>query len=342
MPNEPNAVALANIGEIDRKSYLGSSDCAAVLGLGAYGATPLTVYMKKVGEQAEEMDPKHQLFLTRRKRWEEPIVQMLREEFDGKIVAINHRYADPEFPFLAAEVDFEWADADGVIQSGEIKTCSPFAFGDKQGWGEAGTDQIPVHYCAQVMFSLMVTGRQTCIVAAMVGLDTMIFYRVERDDEVIKEMRAKCVKFWTENVLKRVPPEPINLPDVMRLTLRMAGRPVEADDAMVKNLRDLADIRGQMAAFEGEKDDVMFKIGCAILKAWGVTEPALREPGVIDAGQPPVDNAVIMRVGQQIASWNLQRTKRIDADKLRELHPEIAAACSKTTPSRVLRFKKAT
>ena len=338
MNSEPQAV-LENVGEIDRRTYLGSSDAAAVLGIGAYGATPLTCYLKKIGEQVEELDPKHQLFLTRRKRWEGPIVEMLREEFDGKIVAVNHRYTDPEFPFLAAEVDFEWADADGVIQSGEIKTCSPFAFGEAQGWGEEGTDQIPIHYLAQVMFSLMITGRQTCIVAAMVGLDTMIFYRVERDEETITEMRSKCVAFWHDNVLARVPPEPVSLDDVMRLTLKMRGRPVEADDAMLKHLHDLASIRASIAAFEGDKEDVMFMIGAAVLKQWGIDQPVTTKKSAIEPAQV-ADNAVILRGGVQIASWALQNTRRIDADKLRELHPEIAAACSKTTPSRVLRIKK--
>ena len=52
------------------------------------------------------------------------------------------------------------------------------------------------------------------------------------------------------------------------------------------------------------------------------------------------DNAVILRAGEQIASWNLQNTTRIDAKQLREEAPEIFGKFSKTTPSRVLRFKK--
>lgn len=323
------AVPLQEVGEIDRHTYLGSSDCAAVLGLGAYGATPLTVYMKKIGEQVEELDPKHQLFLMRRKRWEGPIVEMLREEFDGEIVNVNQRYADPEFPFLAAEVDFEWVDGDGATQSGEIKTCSPFAFGESQGWGEEGSSDIPVHYAAQVMFSLMVTGRQTCIVAAMVGLDSMIFYRVERDDEVIADMRARCVAFWNDHVLARIPPEPINLDDVMRLTLKMRGRPVEADDVMAENLRKLKQVRGSIATMNDEKDDLMFQVGTAVWKSWQA-----------DPNAPPKDNASILRGGIEIARWNAQSTTRIDAKSLRESEPEIAAKFSKTTTSRVLRFVK--
>ena len=38
-----------------------------------------------------------------------------REEFGGEIIATNARYIDQEHGFLAAEIDFEWADADGDV-----------------------------------------------------------------------------------------------------------------------------------------------------------------------------------------------------------------------------------
>ena len=323
----------------DRTKYLGGSNAAAVMGLGAYGNTPLTCYLAKIGEGAEEIDPKRELFLQRRKRWEGPIIEMLREEFDAEIVGVNRRYRDREHAFLAAEIDFEWRDADGSIQNGEIKTVSPFAFGERDGWGEAGSADIPVHYAAQVMHGLGLTGRQTCIVAAMVGLDSMIFYRVERDDETIAALRDQMVRFWINNVLARVPPEPVSLADVMRLTLRMRGRPVDADESLLANLDSLAHIRGSMAAMDGEKDELMFKIGLSILKQWGIPAPALTDKGAIDPAQVG-DNALILSAGKQVASWNLQSTTRVDSKRLREEAPEIFTKFSKTTPSRTLRFKK--
>ena len=135
---------LQSVGDLDRRTYLGGSNAGAVMGLGAYGNTPLTCYLAKIGEGAEESDPKRELFLQRRKRWEGPIIEMLREEFDGEIVAVNPRYRDSEYDFLAAEIDFEWRDADGSIQNGEIKTVSPFAYGERDGWGDAGNERPPI------------------------------------------------------------------------------------------------------------------------------------------------------------------------------------------------------
>jgi len=321
-----------DVGEIDRRSYLGSSDAAAVMGVGAtydgVTQTPLTVYFAKT-EGKEEMGEKQKLFLARRKRWEQPIVEMLREEFDGQIIATNRRYRDPEYRFLAAEQDFEWLDTYKAVQNGEIKTVSPFAFGEEQGWGEPGTSDIPVNYAAQTMFSLMVTGRQVCIVAAMVGLDSMVFYRVERDEETIAVMRERMVSFWQNNVLKRIPPEPLTYEDCLRLTLRMRGKPVELDDHIAKRVEQLRQIRAMNKSNEGAESEIKFDILNYVRKAW-LLEPSAE----ID------DKAVLMRGGLKIATYNAQSSTRIDAERLRAEKPEIATAYSKTSRTRVLRLSK--
>lgn len=318
-----------DVGELDRRTYLGSSNAAAVMGVGAYGNTALTCYLAKIGQGEEEMDPRQRLFLNRRKRWEGPIVEMLREEFDGNIVAVNRRYRDPEHDWMAAEVDFEWLDADGQLQNGEIKTVSPFAFGEKHGWGEPGTADIPVHYACQVMFSLMVTGRQTCIVAAMVGLDTMLFYQVDRDEETISAIREECVRFWHEHVLARVPPDPVSYEDCLRLALRMRGKPVEIDDATATRLEQLRAIRANAKAMEGDESAIKFEILDFIRRAW-----------LLDPTDEVADNAVLLRNGVKVATYNLQSSARIDAERLRSERPEVAAEYVKSTATRVLRIAK--
>lgn len=322
-------MSLKEVGELPRETYLGGSDIAAIMGLGAYGKTPYSTYLAKIGEVHEEMDPQRKKFLERRKRWEGPIVEMLREEFDAEIVGINHRYQDSEHPFLAAEIDFEWRDHDGAIQNGEIKTVSPFAFGESAGWGEPGTDEIPVHYAAQVMHGLGITQRTTGIVAAMVGLDSMIFYRVERDDETIADMRERAVDFWQHHVIPRVPPEPVSLTDVMQMTRKMSGKPVDLDDEMAKWLKDIAKIRANRKAFEDDEKEIAFHLFNRIRLAWGLeAEASVR------------DNAVLLLGGQKVATWNRQQMNRLDLDRLRAEKPEIAAAYRKTSETRVLRISK--
>lgn len=319
-----------NVGNIDRRTYIGGSDVAALLGLDPYGKTPLTVYLAKIGELAGNMDPAKKKFLERRKRWEEPIVHMLREEFDGEIVGANNRYVDPEHPFLAAEIDFEWRDpSDGSIQNGEIKTVSPFAFGERSGWGEAGTDEIPVHYHAQVMHGLGVTGRRTTIVCAMVGLDSMVFYRVDRDDAAIAAMRETCVRFWRENVEARHPPEPITSGDLALLYNRRKGHPVVLDDEHAQALADLRLARAQMDALKGTAAELELKVGLYISKAWGPTPVESLE-----------DNAVLIHAGQDVGTWAAGRGAHLDQKALKAANPDLVKQFTVPHYFRAFRFRK--
>ena len=297
--------ALMEDANPDRRRFIGGSDMAAVMGYGAtYDGTqdtPYKVYIRKTGEAREEMDPAKKRFLERRKRWEPVIVQMLREEFDAEIVAVNRRYVDPELDFLAAEIDFEWRDADGTIQNGEIKTVSPFSFGERQGWGEAGSGDIPIHYEAQVQHGLGVLGRRVCAVAAMVGLDSMIFYRVARDDEVIHEMRKRAALFWRESVLAKKPPEAMTLGDLRGLYGKSTpGLSVEGTSEVGSKALRLRAVRGRIEAYELERDALEFDVKLAMREAEALT----------------VD-------GRKVFTWKEQDFGMLDQPALKEGDKEI-------------------
>lgn len=323
------AQALADVGAIDRRTYIGGSDIAALLGLDPYGKTPLTVYMAKIGELGGITDPEKKKFLERRKRWEGPIVQMLREEFDGEIVSVNSRYVDDAHGFLAAEIDFEWADGDGVIQNGEIKTVSPFAFTEKLGWGQAGSSDIPIHYHAQVMHGLGVTKRDTCIVAAMAGLDTMVFYRIDRDDDAIAAMRDVAVSFWRDHVEAKVPPAPLTMGDAGLLFKRHHGSPVDLDDETAAALLNLRQVRANIAALKGDEAELELAVAKYVCGAWGV-----------DAPEESKDNAALIHGGVELAQWAAGKGSHLDQVRLAAEHPEIKAAYTVPHYYRTFRFKK--
>ena len=327
------ALEVMREAEPDRTKYLGGSDAAAIMGVGAYERTPLVCYLAKTGQLVgEPMSADKQKFLARRKRWEGPIFEMLKEEFGAKIVAENQRYIDPEFDYMAAEIDFEWVAANGSTQNGEVKTVSPFAYGEKSGWGEAGTSDIPVHYAAQVMWGLMVTGRRACIVGAMIGLDSFVFYNIERDEETIAAMRATAVTFWTDHVLKRVPPDPISLSDVMNLTARMTGKPVALDAPTLEALRKIQAIRETRKAMEFETEELEYTVFDFVRRQWD--SPAT------DLAELPPENALLTFEGNKVGSWTRQRGAHLDQKRLKSAHPELVAEFTKQSFHRVLRLSK--
>lgn len=352
--NIPELIAPAqeNVGEIDRRTYIGSSDAAAIMQVGAtYGGvqqTPYLVYLKKIGELSGEMDPDQKRFLERRKRWEGPIVEMLREEYGGKIVAINQRYRDPEHDFMAAEIDAEAESDDGEHINIEIKTVSPFAFGERHGWGEPGTSDIPVHYAAQVTYGQMVTGRKTTIVAALVGLDTMLFYRIDRDEETIAIMREAVLRFWNDHVLKRIPPEPQSLSDLTQQMVRQRGVPVALTSEIYEKLQEIERLKAQVSGLSERLEHLNFDVGDFVCKAWGQPNPyqppagtkVKKTIGGKSVDIDPLSDAGLYFDGTRVASWNKQRGSYLDQGRLRADHGDIVADYMKDSFFRVLRFHK--
>jgi len=181
--------------EIDRTQFIGGSDTAAILGVSPWKSA-YQLYQEKIGAYVEDVTPQKRRIFARGKRWEPVVVEMLVDELqecghDVQIIGRNQRYQDREFPFMSVEIDLELL-VDGEEFNNELKTVHPFA---AKGWGEPGTDEFPIYYASQAMHGLMVTGRQRCIVAALIGADDLRIHQIERDDEPIAAMRARQIEF---------------------------------------------------------------------------------------------------------------------------------------------------
>lgn len=219
--------------EIDRTTYIGGADVAAVLGVSPW-TSPFLLYQKKIGLVTEEIEEEKQRIFARGKRWEPIVIEMLVDELTRRghaveLVAKNQRYRDPEYPFLAAEIDLELV-IDGEPVNGEAKTVNPFAA--KHGWGEEETDEIPVYYNAQAQHGLMIQPRRRTIVAMLTGFDDRPrIYWVERDDEIITGLRAREIEFW-QRVQDKAPPAPTTLADVQFLYPQDSGTVIEADESL--------------------------------------------------------------------------------------------------------------
>lgn len=310
--------APADVGQLDRRSYLGSSDVAAILGLSKW-KTPVDVYFEKIGQGIPPDAAKEKLF-RRGKRLEPVVIDMLAEEQGLVAVQRGARYRDPGFPWMAAEIDAE-TEIDGEVVNIEVKTVHPFAADE---WGEADTDELPIHYAAQCMYGLMVTGRQRCIVAALFGADNLVTYDLRRDEETIAGIREKAFAFWMDHVLARVPPEPIVLDDVYRLMRRDADTIIEADAALTQKLAAYKLAKNEEKAAAGRVEELKYQIGLAVLGADAVAIPSRKPKHVITVAGLP---AMTIAYQEQI---------RIDTDAVRSRDPAVAAECSKT--SKFFRF----
>ena len=296
------------IVDADRSKFIGGSDAAAVLGISPW-RTPFDLYQDKIApriESPEEQD--NRTAKLRGKRLEPYICDMLTAEHGVQLVARNRRYTDREHPFLACEIDAETADGENV----EIKTVHPFKARD---WGEELTDSIPVHYTAQAMHGLMVTGRDVCRFAVLIG-DELRLYRVERDVDTIAAMREREVQFWQQHVLAKVPPPASSTSDVLRLFERDLGTTVEATDEVAAAVDRLRTLKLQA-------------------KDIGSTIDALEEQIKLHMQGA----ATLTRAGQVLATWRSQVARRLDQKALEAAHPALVEQFRKATESRVFRVR---
>ena len=180
-----------------RQSGIGGSDVAGILGLSPW-ATPLDVYLSKV-EPAEDRD------LGEPAYWGNVLEAVVADEYakrTGQILA-----AVPE---LLRSVDHEWMVAnidraigggsevvDGVLINAdgllECKTASAFK---GSTWGrDDDDDAVPVHYAAQAMWYLAVTGHEWIDVACLIGGQRFVQKRITRDEDTIGAMIERCSVF---------------------------------------------------------------------------------------------------------------------------------------------------
>jgi putative phage-type endonuclease len=297
--------------QLDRRTYIGSSDAAAILGVSPW-QTAYQVWQRKTSPVvlAEEESK----VMKRGKRLEPVVLEMLSDDHpEIRVIARNSRFTDAAFPYLSAEIDAE-ATIDGFddVVNIEVKTVHP---SKSRQWGEEETDEIPLWYAAQISHALMVTDRKLCIVAALIGADDLRVYRVERDDQLIDSVRRREVEFWTNHVLTMIPPPPSSLADINAMYQRDDGGSCVATDGIVEAVANLAALKRTAKELESRMEEEER----AIKSAMGDRSI------LVDAG------------GKKLATWLVVEREVFDQRAFTEQNPELAKEFRKRIASRTFR-----
>ena len=112
----------------DRRTFLGGTDAAAVLGLSRY-RTPLQVWAEKTGA-LDEQNIDDKLHVKLGKRLEEVVAELYTEKTGKKVRRVNETLYHPQFPFLAANIDRRVVGEDTLL---ECKTTNSFKAKEFEG-----------------------------------------------------------------------------------------------------------------------------------------------------------------------------------------------------------------
>lgn len=296
----------------ERRSGLGASDVAAIVGLSPW-KSPYALWVEKTGLAEDTQDETDNMEFGRRV---EPVLARWFEDRTGlKALGEQTMCNHLERPwmrctldgFVGESDDTSLADALGGL---EIKTTSDAA--------ERWADEMPDHYRCQGQWIMAVTGFDRLWFPTLhfaFGRREFKVHELERDDQDIKFLIAEAEKFWVDNVLANVPPE-VDGSEATKRALKTwtATKGVEVDLAeMAETVEAWKLAKADLKAIEDAIDEYENTIKAALEHA---TEGTLN--------------------GQTVVSWRARKFSRVDAKALRDAHPDIAEAFTNTSEQRVL------
>lgn len=271
----------------DRRRGLGASDAAAACGLSPW-ASPLELWMAKTGRAVAQ----EETLPMRVGKALEPVVLAAFEARNGQSVTNRQqKITDPRLPW-------RWATIDGMTDDAlvEAKTA-----GSLEGWGEDGSDQIPLHYVLQCQHALAcATDFDSVWVPVLFAAREFRCYRVQRDDALIVALTEKEAAFWGL-VEADTPPEAVTSADVRLRWPTDTGLSVVATDDILAALTELHKVRGERKVAEALEDALQAQIQRFMADAATLLGPD----------------------GRPVATWKTATSRRLDAKALDAAHPEI-------------------
>ena len=235
----------------ERKKGLGGSDVAAVLGLSKY-RTPLDIYNDKLDLAPER--PLNNAMMAG-VMLEDTVARWYMAETGNKVIKDNQMRTHKTIPFLLANLDrvilpVAEHKGRGVL---EVKTAGQWAAANWE-------NEPPIEYVLQIQHYFDVTGYSWGEFAVLIGGQEFRRYFQERDQTIIDMKNELLVKFWNENVLAQVPPQPVNTEDLQKYVKAQSGKVIEGVIENELTIKELKVIKAQIKELESQEAQLTERI----------------------------------------------------------------------------------
>jgi len=198
----------------ERQRDVTSTESAALFGMSPY-TTAFELWHRKRSGTAPEFK------VNDRMKWgnrlEAAIAHGIAEEQGWEIKPLKEYMRDPDAR-MGSSFDFVITNLGEPVHL-EIKNVDYLAFRD--GWIEHddGSMEAPEHIEMQVQHQMAVSGFKRAFIGAFVGGNRGVVIERQRDDDVIKAIRAKVAAFW-KTVDAGEEPDPV-MPDDADAVIRL-------------------------------------------------------------------------------------------------------------------------
>jgi putative phage-type endonuclease len=186
-----------------RRKGVTASEIAILLGLSPYGS-PFALFHQKRGDLPDQEDD---LAMAIGRHFEDFVAGQFAERHPEWVVTGNGRdlFAREDRPWQMATPDREvWEyqverETNGTELTKPVAVLEAKTDGGFDGWGDDGTDEIPVHYRCQVLWQMDVLGVTTGFVACLfMNRRQLRVYELTLDDAAqadLKVMRSAARRF---------------------------------------------------------------------------------------------------------------------------------------------------
>lgn len=284
-----------------RKKGITGTDASAVVNLNPYRSA-FAVYLDKVTDDIETADNEA---MKQGRDLEEYVAKRFSEQTGLKVRRANAIYYNEDHPFMLADFD---RLVIGQKAGLECKTVSPYA---AHQWDD---DNIPIHYQIQVQQYLAVSGYDCWYIAALIFGKDFVIRKIERDEELIKHLVTIEERFWNDNVLARIMPDPDGTDkcseEIAKLYFKSKKeKAVEllGFDSMLQRREELDALIKKM---EKEKNTIDQKV------------------------KLEMKDATVGLSGKYKVSWPAVESTRLDTKRLKNEQPAVYADYCKTSSAR--------
>jgi putative phage-type endonuclease len=223
----------------DRTHSLGASDAAAVVGRDPW-RTPADLWLEKTRRLGPVLRASPAMeagtFL------QDGILDWAAHTLAQPLACRQWALVHPTHPELSATLD-------GVLEDGsllEAKTAGLVGGGGDHlaNWGDAGTDDVPLHVLLQVHHQFAVAGAlpdwpagrapRRCYVPALLARRGLVLFTIDRHDALVEALVERERQFWRDYVVgDRCPPDSLPTLDVLARIAREPATTVAIPEALV-------------------------------------------------------------------------------------------------------------
>jgi len=291
-----------------RKNGIGGSDAGAICGLNPY-VSAIHVFRDKTSDTVNLMDNEA---MRQGRDLEDYVASRFSDATGLKVRRSNMMYRSTEHPFMIADVDRLIVGEDAGL---ECKTASAY---NADKWKD---DKIPAHYLAQCYHYMAVTGKKEWYIAVVILGKEFKYAKITWDDSVIQNLITIEERFWNENVLAGVMPDPDGTAVCDEILNEYFHTAIKEQAVELYGFDEKLKRREEVISLQEKLDQERKQIEQEIKLYMGQSELGYS------------DNFHV--------SWSNVDTTRIDSKRIKEERPDIYEEFSKTTSSRRLTVRAA-